>query len=268
VPADRRATARLVAQAPGVLSGSRVAARVARRAGLTVRRRRPEGSTLARGTVVLELSGPAGRVLAAERTILNYLMHLSGVASATRAAVAAAGGRLEVLGTRKTVPGLRDLEKAAIVHGGGAPHRRDLSDALLVKRPHLALVGIEPAVRSALAAARGRSPVEVEVASLAEVRAAIDAGARRLLLDNVGPRGARRIVRALEREGRRRGVWIEVSGGITSATLARYRGSGVDAASLGCLTHSAPALPFHLVVVRGGRRVSSAVGRGRSRRRA
>ncbi|HYK93107.1 MAG TPA: carboxylating nicotinate-nucleotide diphosphorylase [Thermoplasmata archaeon] len=248
IPARCRGVARFVAQSNGTLSGSRVAMRLARLTGLLVSRRLHDGSPVRPGLVVLELRGNLRAILGVERTILNYLMHLSGVATATRAAVRAAGGKVDVLATRKTLPGLRDLEKAAVVHGGGRPHRRDLSDAMLLKRPHLKAVGLGPAVRRAIRGAGDRIPVEVEVRTLAEAREALDAGARRLLLDNVGPLGAGRIVSGLVRAGRRRGVVIEASGGITPANVGAYRRSGVDAVSLGSLTHSAPALPFHLLL--------------------
>jgi nicotinate-nucleotide pyrophosphorylase (carboxylating) len=201
--------------------------------------------------VVLRLRGDARRILAAERTILNFVMHASGVASATRRAVDAARGAhppLEVRATRKTLPGLRDLEKAAVVHGGGRPHRRDLSDAVLIKNNHLALVPLLEAVRRARARARPGERIEVEVRSRAQAVAAARAGAEVLLLDNVPPRVARAIVRALERSGLRRGCFIELSGGITPERVARYRSVGADAVSLGGITHSAPALPFHLTL--------------------
>ena len=255
VPAHRSVTARLIAQATGVLSGSRVAQRIAERTRLRITHRLPDGARVAPGTVVLELEGNARRLLAVERTMLNFLMHLSGVATSTRRAVRAAGGALEVRATRKTLPGLRDLEKAAVVHGGGRPHRRDLAEAILVKRPHIEIVGLDAAVRSALAAAREVVPVEIEVGSLSEAARARRAGARALLLDNVGPAGARRIVQGLGRQGLRTGATLEVSGGVTPPAVRAYRTSGVDAVSLGSLTHSAPALPIHLVLVHGsGRR--------------
>lgn len=242
----RRLRADVVAQASGVVSGVAVALRLARLRGVRSRPRLGDGASVRRGSRVLTLSGDAAAILGIERTLLNYLMHLSGVATQTRRAVTAARGRVAVLGTRKTTPGLRDLEKAAIVHGGGRPHRRDLSDALLVKNNHLALVPLDRAVDRAVRRARGR-PVEVEVRSLAQARTAVRAGARSLLLDNRSPAAARRIVSGLARAGLRRGVWIELSGGITAATIPRYRRVGADAVSLGSLTHSAPAVPYHLV---------------------
>jgi nicotinate-nucleotide pyrophosphorylase (carboxylating) len=239
----------VIAQAEGVLSGMRAARATAGLAGLSVRYALADGRSVRPGTRVLVLRGDARRLLAVERTLLNMLLHASGVATATARAVrAAAGGTrpLEIWATRKTLPGLRDLEKAAVVDGGGHPHRRDLSDGVLVKNNHLALVPLEEAVRRARRAATGGRRLQVEVRSPAEALRAARAGADALLLDNQSPPRARGIVRALERSGLRRGLWIELSGGLTAETLPRYRSVGADAASLGAITHSAPAVPFHL----------------------
>lgn len=248
VPTGTRLTADLVAQARGTVSGLAVVGRLARRQRLAFQAYRHDGDRVVPGTRVATITGDARRVLGAERTALNFLMHLSGVATATAAAVRRAGGRMEVRATRKTLPGLRSLEKAAVVHGGGAPHRADLAERILVKSTHVALVGLGPAVARARARARRDETIEVEVRTAPEAIAAVRAGARAILVDNAGPAGARRVVRALEGAGLRRGVVIELSGGIRGATVARYRSTGADAVSLGDLTHSAPALPFHLVV--------------------
>ncbi len=245
------AEARVVAQASGILSGIEAARATARAQGVRVVYARSDGSRLRRGTVVLRLRGDARRILAAERTLLNFVMHASGVASETRRAVDAARGsrrRLEVWATRKTLPGLRDLEKAAVVHGGGHPHRRDLSEAVLIKNNHLALLSLSEAVARARARAGPDEPVEVEVRSAAQAVAAARAGADALLLDNLSPLKARAVVRTLERSGLRRGLWVELSGGITPERVALYRSVGADAVSLGGITHSAPALPFHLTL--------------------
>ncbi len=248
---DRSVTAEgwVTAQRRGILSGMSAARATARTLGLTVVAARRDGTRVVPGTVVLRLRGDARRILAGERTVLNFLMHASGVATETRRAVDAARGarpRLEVWATRKTLPGLRDLEKAAVVDGGGRPHRRDLSDAVLIKNNHLALLPLTDAVRRARVRARPGERIEVEVRSRAEALAAARAGADALLLDNVPPGPARAIVRALERSGLRRGRFIELSGGITPERVARFRSVGADAVSLGGITHSAPALPFHL----------------------
>jgi nicotinate-nucleotide pyrophosphorylase (carboxylating) len=244
--------ARVVAQAPGTLSGLSAALAVAALAGLRARPRARDGQKIRSGRVVLELSGDARQVLAAERTILNLLMHASGVATATAVAVRAVRGArppLQVWATRKTLPLLRDLEKAAVVHGGGHPHRRDLSDALLIKSNHLALVPLETALVRARSVARPGEAVEVEVRGPREALRAARAGATALLVDNATPRRARAVVRALRRAGQRDGLWIELSGGITPQNAGRYRNVGANAVSLGALTHSARAVPFHLTVV-------------------
>ena len=246
-----RTEADVVAQARGVLSGVSAASAIARAQGLSVVALRSDGSSLRPGTVVLRLKGDARRILAAERTILNFLMHASGVATMTRRAVRGARGAprpLEVWATRKTLPGLRDLEKAAVVHGGGKPHRRDLSDAVLIKTTHLALLPLPEAVQRARGRARPGERIQVEVRTAKEAVAAARAGANALLLDNVTSRHGRAIVDSLKRAGLRRGRWVELSGGITPERVRRYRSVGADAVSLGGLTHSAPALPFHLVL--------------------
>jgi nicotinate-nucleotide pyrophosphorylase (carboxylating) len=241
----------VTAQARGVLSGISAARAVAAVCGLTVVRAAADGTPVRPRAEVLRLRGDARRLLAAERTILNLLMHASGIATATSEAVRAVRGGprpLQVWATRKTLPGLRDLEKAAVVHGGGHPHRRDLSDGVLVKNNHLALVPLETAVRRARRAAARAGRVEVEVRTPSEALRAVRSGATALLLDNRTPVQARRIVRALEQARVRRGLWIELSGGLTPRSVRRYRSVGADAASLGSITHSAPALPFHLTV--------------------
>lgn len=246
-----RARAKIVAQASGTLSGSSAAGAVAALAGVRAVSSVRDGASVRPGTVVFRLEGSARQILAAERTMLNLLMHASGVATATARAVRGARGshpRLEVWATRKTLPGLRDLEKAAVVHGGGRPHRRDLAEGILIKSTHLAFVPLESAVARARQRARPDEQVQVEVRSVAEALRAARAGAGALLIDNAPPARARRIVRALATAGLRRGRWIELSGGITPERVARYRSVGADAVSLGALTHSARALPFHLEV--------------------
>ena len=246
VPRGLVARAEIVAERPGRLSGLGAARRLAHAAGLRAVGRLRDGDPVRRGDKVLQLSGPARRILAAERTILNLMMHLSGVATATSLAVREAHRRapgFKILATRKTLPGLRDLEKQAVVDGGGLPHRRDLSSAILIKNTHLTWVPVVEAVRRARAKAGGR-PVQVEVRAADDARAAVAAGARQLLIDNQSPRVVRRVVLGLGLA--RAGVFVEVSGGITLRNVGRFAATGADGASLGALTHSAPALPFHL----------------------
>ena len=247
----RPGRARIVAQARGVVSGATVVAALARRAGLSARVAVADGRRVVPGRTVLRLAGDVRVILGVERTLLNVLMHLSGVATATAEVVdrvRAAGGGVEVYATRKTLPGLRDLEKAAVVDGGGRSHRRDLADGYLLKTTHTTFLPLAEAVVRLRRAAGPHATVEAEVRDLPEARAAIAAGADALLLDNAGPGAARRFVAALRREGLRDGVWIELSGGIHAGNVARYARTGADAVSLGALTHSARAVPFHLVM--------------------
>ncbi len=254
------ARAYLVAERPGVVSGVAASLRLAGPSQLRFRALVRDGAIVRRGTRVVEISGDLRRILAVERTALNLLMHLSGVATAARRAARAAGPGLAVLGTRKTLPGLRSLEKAALVHGGAGPHREDLASAVLVKNAHLAHVPIRAAIERLRRAYGHRERLEVEVRSARTAIAALDAGADALLVDNASPGRAREIVRTVRSRPGGRRVPIELSGGITVDRIPRYREAGADSVSLGALTHSAPALPFHLRFAPGAR--------SRARRRA
>jgi nicotinate-nucleotide pyrophosphorylase (carboxylating) len=249
-PAPRRAGAVVLAEADAVVSGVAVAVAIGRLTGVVVRPQVTDGASVRRGTPVLRLEGDLRTIISIERTLLNFLMHLSGVATVTRATVRALGGEGSpaVYATRKTLPGLRALEKAAVVHGGGRPHRSDLSDAILVKNNHLAFRTVGDAVAELKRGVGRRRPVEVEVRGRRDALAAVDAGADAILIDNASPRTARSIARAARSRAGARSLWVEVSGGLTPENVRRYRRVGADAASLGAITHSAPAVPFHLRV--------------------
>jgi nicotinate-nucleotide pyrophosphorylase (carboxylating) len=189
------------------------------------------------------VAGPAAGILSAERTALNFLQHLSGIATLTRAFVDAAGGRVRILDTRKTIPGLRALAKYAVRCGGGANHRLGLFDGVLLKDNHIRLAGgVAEAVRLARTHAPGRT-VEVEAQSLAEVEDALRAGADIIMLDNL-PIDA--MADAIARiDGR---AAVELSGGVTLERLPALAGLGADFVSVGALTHSAPAVDISLDV--------------------
>ena len=244
----QRARGLIVQKAPGVVFGLDVAEAVFRRLDPLVRgeRRRPEGEWLREPPAeVLRLEGDARALLTSERVALNFLGHLSGIATLTAACVSElSGSGVQVLDTRKTIPGLRRLEKQAVAAGGGHNHRLGLFDAILVKDNHIALAGgVEEAVSRALAQRPHGVPVEVECGSLADVEAALRAGADRLLLDNMGPAQLREA--AALTAGR---ADLEASGGITLQTLKDVAASGVQSVSLGFLTHSAPALDLSMSV--------------------
>ena len=245
VPLDARASARLVARAPGCVAGVGVALRVFELAdgSIVARKRVDDGATVARGDVLATVSGPARSLLAAERVALNVLGRLSGVATATRALVdRVAGTRARIADTRKTTPGMRALEKMAVRSGGGANHRMGLHDAVLIKDNHVAAVGsVADAVRRARAHVGPEVTVEVEIDDLADLEPAIDAGADVVMLDNMPPERLREAV--AKATGR---CLLEASGGITLDTVREIAETGVDIISVGWITHSAPALDVAL----------------------
>ena len=245
VPPDARARARITQKQPGVLFGLDVAEATFRALDPDARftRLAPEGEWR-EGGPVLEVDGAAAGLLTAERTALNFLQRLSGVATLTARYVAAvAGTGARVLDTRKTTPGLRALEKAAVAAGGGTNHRAGLYDAVLIKENHAAMAGgVAAAVRAARAEAPG-VPLEVECRDVAEVDEALAAGAPRLLLDNMTPALLREIVARVD--GR---AELEASGGVTLETIRDIAASGVHFVSVGALTHSAPALDLSLLL--------------------
>ena len=248
VPADDRATARVVAKSGGVLAGGPVAARVFTQCSEECRVwGAADGDTLAPGQTALEVSGPARAVLVGERVALNFLQRLSGIATLTRRYVDAVAGTGAVISdTRKTTPTLRALEKYAVRCGGGTNHRARLDAMLLVKENHIAAAGsIEAALQRALevAAARGLE-VEIEVRSDDEFEAALRLEPHRVLLDHWRPAEVRR---AVERRGTLRRPLIEVSGNLSLENVREYALQGADILSVGALTHSAPALDLSLL---------------------
>jgi nicotinate-nucleotide pyrophosphorylase (carboxylating) len=194
-------------------------------------------------------SGSAAALLAAERTALNFLGHLSGVATLTARFVdVVAGTGTRILDTRKTTPGLRALEKAAVAAGGGQNHRMGLYDAVLIKENHIALAG---GVAKAMYAARKAQPglaIEIECRDVEEVAYALGAGADRLLLDNMNPDELREAVGLRDAEAGAAGPALEASGGISLETVRAIAETGVDFVSVGALTHSAPTLDFSMLI--------------------
>jgi nicotinate-nucleotide pyrophosphorylase (carboxylating) len=248
VPADRQATAVMLAKEDGVISGLETARAVFSRIDPTVRFAAlvSDGDRVASGTRLAEISGNARSILAAERTALNLIQRLSGIATITADYVSAVDGTsASVIDTRKTTPGMRYLEKAAVRHGGGSNHRYNLGDAVLIKDNHLAAIGGNHPIRDAVTAAKRRAPhtskVEVEVIDLAGVQEALDAQADIIMLDNMSLAEMRRAVKLVD--GR---ALLEASGGITLETIRDVAETGVDLISVGALTHSAPSLDISL----------------------
>ena len=248
VPADRRAEARIVAKASGVIAGSQVAKEVFRRVdpSLKVEVTAPDGTAVEPGELAMTVRGSARSILTAERSALNFMQRLSGVATMTRRYVRAVEGTgARVIDTRKTTPGMRRLEKAAVLAGGGANHRVGLYDMVMIKDNHIAAAGGITAAVQAVRRANDRGlRVEVETTGLEEVREALAAGVDRIMFDNMTPELMREAV-ALVRAADMRPE-TEASGGITLDTIRAYAATGVDFISVGALTHSAPALDLSL----------------------
>ncbi|MBF0170399.1 MAG: carboxylating nicotinate-nucleotide diphosphorylase [Nitrospinae bacterium] len=204
-----------------------------------------EGEMVAPGTKLATVTGPARSVLTGERVALNFLQRLSGVASLTRKFVdAVAGTGCVILDTRKTTPLMRDLEKYAVTAGGGENHRRDLSEAILIKENHIAAAGgIAKAVIGARTIVGRRGFVEVEAETLDQVKQALEAGANRILLDNMTPAEVKKAVALVGKKAE-----TEASGNMTLTTVRRYAEAGVGYISVGSLTHSAPAADLSLRV--------------------
>ncbi len=209
-----------------------------------VRMKVSDGDPVAPGTVVASLRGPAAALLAGERTALNFLQHLSGIATVTQAFVAAAeGAKIRVTDTRKTTPGLRALEKYAVRTGGGANHRSDLASGILIKDNHVALVGsVREAVRRARASAPHTLRVVVEVDDLDQLEEALEAGAEGILLDNFQIRDMAEAVQRIR--DRRPQTVIEASGGVSLDRIRDISKTGVDVVSIGAITHSARAVNY------------------------
>jgi nicotinate-nucleotide pyrophosphorylase (carboxylating) len=245
VPPAARATAVLLAKAPAVLAGLDIAREVFAQCDPAIRFEavRRDGDICAAGDRVASLDGPAAGLLRGERTALNFLQHLTGIATRTRAFVEAAGPALTVLDTRKTLPLFRTLAKYAVRCGGGTNHRAGLYDAILIKDNHVRVAG---GIRAAVALARAAQPqltVEVETQSLDEVADAVAAGADIILVDNLDDNATREAIRTIG--GRAR---VELSGNMTLDRVRRLADSGADFVSIGALTHSAAAADISLEI--------------------
>jgi len=247
IPPDHQSRGAILAQAEGILCGVEIAKRVFQRLDSSVRftDALTDGARLAPDVRVLTIEGNTRALLKAERTALNFLQHLSGIATRTRQFVdTVAGTGAQIVDTRKTTPALRLLEKYAVRVGGGRNHRVGLYDGILIKDNHLAALGgdIAEAVRRARQHAHHLLAVEVECTTLEQVKQAVAAGADGILLDNMPLETLREAVRLAK--GRVR--FLEASGGITLENVRAIAETGVDFISVGAITHSAPILPMHL----------------------
>jgi nicotinate-nucleotide pyrophosphorylase (carboxylating) len=245
VPADHLETMVLTTRQPGVIAGLDLAVLAFRLIdpAIQIKVERPDGSVVQAGDVVATVSGPGRGLLTAERTALNFLSHLSGIATATGSVVEAVRGhRAKIVCTRKTTPGLRALEKYAVRAGGGSNHRFGLDDAVLIKDNHIAIAaGIRPAIERVRTGVGHLVKIEVEVDTLDQLEHALDLGVDAVLLDNMS---LEQLGKAVAMVGGR--AITEASGRITPATAPAIAATGVDLMSIGWLTHSAPILDIGL----------------------
>lgn len=243
VPGGLRARARVVLKQRGCVAGLKWIERIfqLRDLELKVEVLGEDGQMYDKGSVLAEVEGPAHSLLSAERVAVNFLQHLCGVATLTAKCVEKVKGtKCQILDTRKTILGLRSLQKYAVRMGGGTNHRLHLADQILIKNNHLALSDLVSCIRRAKIA-YPKHRIEVEIDSPADFIPAVEAGADAILLDNMSPQQVRECVQCNQKK-----VYLEASGGITLETLSAYAATGVDGISIGALTHSAPALDISM----------------------
>ena len=252
IPADHRSAARIVAKENGVLAGTEVAREVFRQVdpAIEIVLRKNDGDTIASGDIILAATGPTRTLLSAERTALNFLQRLSGIATLTRRFVdAVAGTKAVILDTRKTTPGLREFERLAVRVGGGVNHRFGLFDRVLAKDNHLAVTGDVAGLQCAIDEAKKRIPdilIEIEADTLEQVRVLCDLrGIDIILLDNMTNDQLRE---AVQIRGNKQ-IILEASGGVNLDTVAAIAATGIDQISVGALTHSARAIDLSMEVI-------------------
>jgi nicotinate-nucleotide pyrophosphorylase (carboxylating) len=253
IPPNLKVKAEVIAKADGVAAGIIEATILAECMGLKVQAKIADGDQIRKSQVLMQISGDAQTLLSAERTLLNVLSRMSGIATKTRTLTQKlkdANSKARIAATRKSAPGLLYFDKKAVIIGGGDPHRLHLDDMVLIKDNHVAIVGgVEEAVKVAKANASFTKKIEVEVTTKEDALKAAKAGADIVMLDNFSPKQAKAAVEALRKAGFGN-VLLEVSGGVTGENLLDYAAAQVDVISLGELTHSVKALDISLEIVK------------------
>jgi nicotinate-nucleotide pyrophosphorylase (carboxylating) len=256
IPSGTKAEAEVIAKEDGIAAGLDEVVILAEILGLKAEARMADGEALKKGQVIIHISGDARTILSAERTMLNLLSRMSGIATATRLLVEKlrkAKLNARIAATRKTAPGLSYFDKKAVFVGGGDPHRLHLDDLVLIKDNHVELAGgVENTVRKARQNVSFTKKIEVEVTRVEDAVVAAEAGADIVMLDNFSPKQVRAAVAAFKKAGFFGKVLLEASGGINAENLVEYASAGVDVLSVGALTHSVRALDFSLEITRVG----------------
>ena len=250
IPEDKIFYAKLISKDDGILAGIEIIKEMFSEYGIEIISSKKDGDEIAKGDVLLELEGNARKILLLERTALNLLMRMSGVATITNRIVNKVhdvNPKIRVAGTRKTAPALQKFDKLAIAIGGGDTHRNALDDMVLIKDNHIAVVGsVKEALRLAKENNSFSKKIEIEVESIDDAIIACENGADIVMLDNMSPELALNTLNALEEKDLRKDVLIEISGGITEENILDYAPLDVDIISLGSLTHATPSLNFSL----------------------
>jgi nicotinate-nucleotide pyrophosphorylase (carboxylating) len=254
VPAGLTVEAAVVAKEEGVAAGIEETVILAESLGLSVKAEVADGEKIRNGQIIMKISGNAQTILSAERTMLNLLSRMSGIATTTRRLtekLRKANATAKIAATRKTAPGLLYFDKKAVLIGGGDPHRLRLDDMVLVKDNHVAIAGsVENAVKKAKQNASFSKKIEAEVTSVTDALKAAEAGADIVMFDNFSPKQIREAVKALKKAGFFGKVLLEVSGGITEQNLLEYASTQVNIISMGALTHSVKALDISLEIAK------------------
>ena len=250
IPEDKIFYAKLISKDDGILAGIEIIKEMFLEYGIKIISSKNDGDKIAKRDILLELEGNARKILLLERTALNLLMRLSGVATVTNRIVSKVhevNPKIRVAGTRKTAPALQKFDKLAIAIGGGDTHRNALDDMVLIKDNHIAVVGsVKEALRLAKENNSFSKKIEIEVESIDDAIIACENGADIVMLDNMSPELALNTLNALEEKDLRKDVLIEISGGITEENILDYAPLDVDIISLGSLTHATPSLNFSL----------------------
>jgi len=261
VPAELTVEAAVVAKRAGVAAGIEETVVLAESLALTVKPEVADGEKIKNGQILMKISGNAQTILSAERTILNLISRMSGIATTTSRLtekLRKANSTAKIAATRKTAPGLLYFDKKAVLVGGGDPHRLCLDDMILVKDNHIAIVGsVERAVKRAKQNATFSKKIEVEVTNVTDALKAAEAGADIIMLDNFSPKQIREAIKALKKAGFFGKILLEISGGITAENLLKYASTQVNIISIGALTHSVRALDVSLEITHVGNKRSA-----------
>lgn len=252
IPSDKITKAKIISKDKGIIAGIEIAKSIFEESGLDITTFKEDGNKVTLGDVILEINGSARDILSLERTALNLIMRMSGIATITSKMISKVknkGLNVKIAGTRKTSPALHRFDKMAIAIAGGDTHRFRLDDLVLIKDNHIDIVGsVSKAIELAREKCSFTKKIEIEVENIEDAMIASSSGADIIMLDNMTPEAIKETIAILDKENLRENVLIEVSGGITEDNILEYANSGVDIISLGFITHSFNSLDISLII--------------------